>query len=433
MFTVTTERGFLPTADPLVKLPEEYKELEMILQDMPITKHDGSPGLLAEEKLGPTIDSGRLPEYDLTQVENLKLLHALFRDYTFLASAYMLEPCHKRFLETGEYGLGRSRLPKCIAAPLSAIGKKLRVRPFMEYALSYALMNWKLVDASKGFTVENMRIIRAFEGSTDESGFILVHVAMVAHSGGLVDAGNRMIEGAKSKDRVMFNQGIKDYYKSLCLVNGEMETMWKHSLTFGYNRFRTFIMGIKDQPMFPNGVIYEGVIDSETDEVNPTFNFRGESGANDSMIPLSDNLLQLTELMPKNPLTDILKDFRRYRPPAHTEYLAHVEEEAKSLKIRDFAVADAESAKYYLQCLDKVREFRSRHWNFTKEYILKHSNHPRATGGSPIVSWLPNQLQVVLNAIATAKCDDYQDIKRKAEEQSKKLCEEVEKLALKRQ
>ena len=50
----------------------------------------------------------------------------------------------------------------------------------------------------------------------------------------------------------------------------------------------------------------------------------------------------------------------------------------------------------YMEGLDQVREFRNRHWSFTKEYILRHTRHPVATGGSPIVTWLPNQLGVVL-------------------------------------
>ena len=47
--------------------------------------------------------------------------------------------------------------------------------------------------------------------------------------------------------------------------------------------------------------------------------------------------------------------------------------------------------------LDQVREFRWRHWCFTREYIIKKTRHPTATGGSPIVTWLPNQLGAVLD------------------------------------
>src|SRR3954451_7082035 len=80
--------------------------------------------------------------------------------------------------------------------------------------------------------------------------------------------------------------------------------MWQKSKPGAYTSFRTFIMGITSQSMFPNGVIYEGVSEEP-------LSFRGESGANDSMIPLVDNLCQIP--MPKNPFTTILKDFRRYR------------------------------------------------------------------------------------------------------------------------
>lgn len=425
MFNVTAKRGFLPAIDPLKVLPEEYKELEKLLQEMPINKADGTKGLLADEALGPAIDSGRLPEYDLTNVTDSQLLHALFRDYTFLASAYLLEPCHKRFLQTGEYGLGRPKLPQCIAVPLCIVAKKLKVQPFMEYALSYALMNWRLVDPTKGFKVENMKLIRAFEGSSDEAGFIFVHVAMVAHSGGLVEAANNMLASLENHDSEKFNTAIADYYSVLSRVNIEMETMWRFSQSAGYNRFRTFIMGIKDQPMFPDGVTYEGVIDGE---LNPKYSFRGESGANDSMIPLSDNLFQLTEKMPQNPLTSILQDFRRYRPPEHNQYLTLIEQESKRLKVREATLHS--NPQYYLLNLDKIREFRTRHWNFAKEYILKHSKHPRATGGSPIVQWLPNQLQAVLAAIVECECDDYEGIIARAREQSVKLSEEVNRLSV---
>ena len=62
---------------------------------------------------------------------------ALFRDYTFLTSSYLLEPCDIMYRERKDYGLGREILPKNIAIPLEIIANKLNAFPFMEYALSY--------------------------------------------------------------------------------------------------------------------------------------------------------------------------------------------------------------------------------------------------------------------------------------------------------
>src|ERR1700760_4944562 len=114
--------------------------------------------------------------------------------------------------------------------------------------------------------------------------------------------------------------------------------------------------------MFPNGVVYEGENDNE-----PLF-FRGESGANDSIIPLLDGLLQIP--MPQNPLTDILKDFRSYRPKPHRDFLAYVRRRSEELAVRDYCCSDVETAVLYLRLLDHVRSFRWRHWLFAREYII---------------------------------------------------------------
>jgi len=53
--------------------------------------------------------------------------------------------------------------------------------------------------------------------------------------------------------------------------------MWAKSKPGDYISFRTFIFGITSQSMFPHGVIYEGVSEEP-------MSFRGESGANDSMV-----------------------------------------------------------------------------------------------------------------------------------------------------
>lgn len=77
---------------------------------------------------------------------------------------------------------------------------------------------------------------------------------------------------------------MKHLVEVMKTIQKEMHTMWTESKPEDYDNFRTFIMGTKNQPMFPNGVIYEGVS-------RLPFSLRGESGANDSIIPALDNLL----------------------------------------------------------------------------------------------------------------------------------------------
>ena len=201
-FMVSTTRGFLPRMDPIATLPAEFDALESLLQRMPVKTASGEPGLLAHGGLGDAV-AAELP--DLTDAvdiykANLPLMNALYRDYSFLASAYLLEPCHLRFVKGEPYGLGRDVLPANIARPIAKcaalcvshlslsllhslhpffpsffpsfshaslsslspstnpppfLSSSCGFQPFMEYAGSYALFNYRLVDPSLGLTSSN--------------------------------------------------------------------------------------------------------------------------------------------------------------------------------------------------------------------------------------------------------------------------------------
>ncbi|KAL3422539.1 Indoleamine 2,3-dioxygenase 1 [Phlyctema vagabunda] len=429
-FMVSTTRGFLPRQEPIVKLPSEFDVLESILSRMPIKTLDGTPGLLASATLGETVLK-ELP--DLTSAiekykDNLPLQNALYRDYSFLASAYLLEPCHERFMKGEEYGLGRQTLPSMISLPISRCAELAGFKPFMEYAGSYALFNYRLENPKAGLEYSNLRLIRAFEHGLDptssEAGFVLVHVDMVQNSGPLVDGVVSALDACSEDKRDEFDVGMSKVVQSMIKVNKVMETMWGKSKPGDYTSFRTFIFGITSQSMFPHGVVYEGVSEEP-------LSFRGESGANDSMIPLCDNLLNIT--MPDTPLTSILKDFRSYRPGNHREFLEYVKDRSLSINLKWYAQQQPSSAALYLHVLNQVRDFRWRHWCFTREYILKKTSHPVATGGSPIVTWLPNQLFAVLDAMVEVwesgdkALPNCQDIMEASYAQRDTLTKEVEK------
>jgi indoleamine 2,3-dioxygenase len=283
----------------------------------------------------------------------------------------------------------------------------------MEYAGSYALYNYRLEDPKAGLDYSNLRLIRAFENGLDptssEAGFVLVHIDMVKNSGPLVAGTMQCFEAASKAhtapgsvaERSSLNEGLTSILGAMTKINAVMETMWNKSRPTEYTSFRTFIFGITSQSMFPDGVVYAGLNDGKP------LSFRGESGANDSMVPLMDNFLQVP--MPSTPLTEILQDFRQYRPSNHKAFLHFVKDRSLELDLKTFALGARaassgeeerellrESRSLWLQILNQVRDFRWRHWCFAREYILKRTSHPTATGGSPIVTWLPNQLEAVL-------------------------------------
>lgn len=119
---------------------------------------------------------------------------------------------------------------------------------------------------------------------------------MVSNTGNQVKHTVDALKAIDRDNRKEFEQELRGLLSVMSTINRVMDTMWTRSLSSDYLLFRTFIMGTKNQPMFPNGVIYEGVSDKATF-------YRGESGANDSIIPTLDNFLELTPRMPENELT----------------------------------------------------------------------------------------------------------------------------------
>ena len=277
----------------------------------------------------------------------------------------------------------------------------------MSYAASYALYNYSLANTNLDAGIyDNLRLIRSFENGLDpsssEAGFILTHVHMVHETGPLVAGAVDLLATIEDnpEDTCTAISAFQTMLSAMTNIESHMEQMWTHSLPKEYISYRTFIFGITSQSMFPDGVIYQGTRYGDT---KPLY-FRGESGANDSIIPLLDHLLEVP--MPSNPLTEILRDFRSYRPKPHREFLGWVMSKSAEVGVRQWCTrAGSDHGEQhgmllptlYLKLLDHVRSFRWRHWLFAREYIIKRSSHPTATGGSPIVTWLPNQLFAVMD------------------------------------
>ena len=108
-----------------MELPQEFAAVESLLQRMPVKTLSGEPGLLAQFAFGAAVEK-ELP--DLTEEvekyrDDLVVMNALYRDYSFLASAYLLEPCHERFMKDEPYGLGRQTLHRSIAMPIVKVAE----------------------------------------------------------------------------------------------------------------------------------------------------------------------------------------------------------------------------------------------------------------------------------------------------------------------
>ena len=390
-FEVNHLNGFLPKKSPLAVLPERYSELQVLIDEMPIKKANGQDGLLAIE--GAIEDAvKKLKNYkDLVKNEDdIFINQALFRAYAFLASAYLLAPSHFSFQKTKKYGKAHRVLPSQISEPFALVSKKLDVYPFLDYHYAYSLGNYVKIDDSKGYEWENLAMAAKFSGMDDERGFIMLHVDINQHSPQLVGS---ILDFINAKDNHGVNKSLNNCLSSMKNINERRQIMWEASRWKHYNDFRVFIMGIKgNDEIFGDGVIYEGVSKEPVQ-------YRGQTGAQDNIIPTADIFTGVIDYYPSNDLTKYLLDLRSYRPKCIQNFLSDLKDEMKENRLFSYIkkTNNEEGLCILIQILDEIYYFRNGHWQFVQKYIMANTKYAKATGGTPIISWIPNQITAVLN------------------------------------
>jgi indoleamine 2,3-dioxygenase len=233
-----------------------------------------------------------------------------------------------------------------------------------------------------------------FSGQSDEVGFIMLHVDINRFSPQLVASVLHTL--AEIKDE---NKSVYDYLEANWLtmkkMNERRKEMWKASRWQHYNDFRIFIMGVKgNEEIFGPGVTYEGVWDEPKA-------FRGQTGAQDDIIPMQDIFSGVINHYPQNELTKYLLDLRTYRPGCVQHFFSDLSETMENIHPRGLLGLlqdrnDIASLCFLLGILEEMYHFRNGHWQFVQKYIMANTRYAKATGGTPITSWIPNQMMAVI-------------------------------------
>jgi len=379
VFDVSSTHGFLPIRDPLPYLPDEYKDLQKAITDLPST-------ITIPNQIVTSVDG--IPDYsEIIIIEQTPfILQALFRAYTFIASAYTLELSYQTFVKTGQYGPARRKIPSNIARPLVLVAEKLKVYPWLDYHYAYSLGNYVKHDKDGSLDWKNLGMACSFTGGQDEVGFIMLHVYINELSPSLIESVMKYKQSGDSSSLASVAQVMRH-------INDRRKEMWEASRHERYNDFRIFIMGIKgNTELFGDGVVYEGCYDDQPQQ------FRGQTGAQDNIIPMMDIFTGVVDYYPQNKLTEYLLDLRSYRPVCIQDFLTDLrthysENPVISNLLRE---KDVNGLLYLLQIVEQIYLFRNGHWSFIQKYIMANTKYENATGGTPIISWVPNQIQCVL-------------------------------------
>ena len=277
-------------------------------------------------------------------------------------------------------------IPKNISKTWYKISQKLDRPPILSYA-SYALNNWKLQDVNKPFDLENIRILQNFLGGIDEDWFIMIHIA-IEHEAKEILNNLKTYYLDKSEDQSYLENALVSIKKINQIMNRMPE---KCDPFIYYNRVRPYIFGWKNNPATPNGVIYEGV---EEYGGTPQL-FRGETGAQSSIVPALDALLGVTHS--NDPLKEYLDEMRLYMPKEHRNLLNDLDQWSENN--RSNSITEDSSVVLSDEIIKEVHAFRNKHLEYARIYIheqsLSNQNNSNVvgTGGTPFMKYLDKHLQ----------------------------------------
>ena len=353
---------FLPKKDPLKTYTTDTRSLKLIAD---IAGH--LPKLLLTGKVQKTIkdlDVNSLSVNSIIKDGDIREVKLAMAHLSFISHAYIWGGKNPEKI-----------LPEAIAKPWVKLANKLERPPILSYG-SYCLDNWYRVDSKEDISLQNVGLITNFLGGVDEDWFVTIHVCIENAASKAVNAATKLSYLNEDNSINDYLGNLKDIVASLKEVNNIFSRMpEKCDPYIYYHRVRPFIFGTKDNPDLKKGLIYEGQFNNK-----PQF-FRGETGAQSSIMPFLDGALGIYHT--KDHLRHYLNEMRDYMPPEHRKMIEDVESRSNA---KTYIQQSKRLVNEYNKCLEEIRKFRALHLEFAATYIHQQSQikNPFGRGGSTI-------------------------------------------------
>jgi len=363
---ISAARGFLPTEDPLVRLHKPFDDWEEAAGSL--------PKLLVSDRARDVIAD--LPPFPAAAISNVRERERAMVLLSYLGHAYV-------------WGGRRPALslPARLAVPWHEIAESLGRPPVLSYS-SYALHNYFRFDTSREIECGNLALLQNFLGGIDEEWFILIHVDIerkAAPAMAVLAACQDAAEAGEAEQLETLLVQVESSVRSMYATLSRMPE-WCDPYIY-YRRVRPYIHGWKNHPDLPEGIVYEGV---EAYGGRPQ-QFRGETGAQSSIVPSLDAMLGVGHQA--DLLSTYLQEMRIYMPPAHRAFIEAVERRGPVRPFVERAGSPRLTAVYNAS-VDAVENFRSLHLEYAETYIFRQAQtdaknpHAVGTGGTPFMEYL---------------------------------------------
>eukprot|EP00931_Biecheleriopsis_adriatica_P085010 TRINITY_DN5914_c0_g1_i4.p1 TRINITY_DN5914_c0_g1~~TRINITY_DN5914_c0_g1_i4.p1 ORF type:complete len:1077 (-),score=151.97 TRINITY_DN5914_c0_g1_i4:216-3446(-) len=390
------DRGFLPTSDPVNKLPHPWKHLLDVCDILPAL----NAGYSIRHHVNTYIRH-HLPDTRESVTSSLQLLseaelECLHSTLGYVCLSYLRPPpdiYEKMSVSESDEGqpqrahtniLSRyhdlDSLPHFLALPWIISSAMLKRKPMLDYA-GCVLNNWERIDPNGPMSPGNVRMLRRFTGLIDEEWFFKTHVIIESEASHVVAALDNLVEAMKVKNMKHLLQELHDLEEALwriasvCLPIMYARSQSDHSLLcepfMFFFRLRPYIKSMD--------------IKFLVDEVGSweSLHLHGPSGAMSTILPCVDTLLGIRNT--SSELRETVKDFEVYVPSLHRQFQGRM---YASINVKEFIESqrhcmDVTSwfalAAAFNTCVSRVLDFRWRHWNFVHNFIVRPATD---TGGA---------------------------------------------------
>jgi indoleamine 2,3-dioxygenase len=381
-YGLSRNRGFLSHYEiDAIALPSQFAEVKQAANHLSDLLTSGRVRHWLEQLADPGLE-------DWAREAAEEEVRTAMVHYSFLVQAYVW----------GEPG-PPMHLPANLARPIVALADRLGQAPLLPYS-AYVLDNWARLDKAGPIDLENIRMVQNFLGGADENWFVMVHVAIEAEAGVLLDNAVQLIAATKTCDAIEAERLLVEMHEAWERIYAHFARMPERCDPYIYfQRVRPYIHGWANNPALGEGLIYEGV---DRFERRPQA-YRGQTGSQSSIVPAMDALFGVGHS--DDPLKRFLDELHHYRPVPHRRF---VEDLAKHSTLREFVAGSASRSlkDAFNACIEQVARFRTRHLEYAASYINKQmpsnpGNDPDVgTGGTPFMKYLKkhrdeNRAQVI--------------------------------------
>ncbi len=288
------------------------------------------------------------------------------------------------------------RVPPSISIPFLQVCKYLELPPVATYA-GVCLWNFKKIFQDEPMdSLDNLATLTTFTGSTDESWFYLVSVAIEARGAPIIPLMLHAIAAARINDSRTVTECLHSFADRLDELGTLLQRMYENcDPHVFYHRIRPFLAGSKNMADagLPNGVIFEDGTGYEQYR-----QYGGGSNAQSSLIQFFDIILGVShrptgEKKPSSSTSisdsepegqappsrhNFIHEMRSYMPGPHRRFLEHVSNVANIREYVESHKSNRALSIAFDACLAMLRSLRDKHIQMVSRYIIVKSRESRS-------------------------------------------------------